>query len=1031
MSLLILHLSDIHFVDGQNQICDRVKEICAAVRSIENEFEACLIAVTGDVAFGGMSSQYQTAYVFFDELQTAICSLYGGIPATCVFVPGNHDCNFDIETDARPVLLESIEREIERIDPSGEIARQCLSIQKEFFEFEARFHNNSAVPETNQIYYERFVTLDGMGISVKCFNTAWLSRKKEDQGRLFFPIHIVGNSDAIEQNHHLSLALFHHPYTWSNADNSLVFKSLIEQSADIILSGHEHTENYYRKQMISGEEVHYLEGAVLQDSQGRQSGFNTLLVDLEHNRHRIIQFSWSKDHYKRKRQTEWLPFVRNKILLRSKFENNSLFLDELLSTGSEFTRSEKKQITLPDIFIYPDLSEIAVRHKLKSMTGSPVIRGNDVIDRLCAQTYILITGDEQIGKTSLARSVYLDLQRRKGLIPLLIQGEILKKTDDDHFASIVREACGKQYSAEKHEQFRQLETDQRVLIIDDLHKARLNSRGRKILIHKAKRFFGQIIVFADKAFQMEELSRHGHEDSLHSELDHYDIRQFNNRLKGQLIQKWVGMGREYSLEANAFLYEVGRMENLVNTMLGKNLLPSYPIFILSILQAYEANVPHKLEKGSYGSLYEVLITTALSTVSQESTDLDKLHAFIPRLAYYLYQFEKQSLSHSDFIRICDEYHEQYKMQIDSTRMLDDLQKARILCRSGDGYGFRHKCFYFYFVARYFQENLAGNREERERLRSQLREMAGRVTYQDYAQILMFYVYLTKDREIIEQMLDHAGKIYSDHQPCNLESHVSFFNHQKPTPHRIALPESSALENREQLREINDELNGEDRDDDELAENSPEQENLDLIKINLAFKTLEIIGQILRNFPYSLRADLKLEIAREGFLLGLRTIKMFLDRFENDWTDFRDALIPLLEEKHNTESKADLSRRIEQLMTFLTTQITVSIIQKVSRSIGHEKLDEIYREVSQSDAQTAIDLINLCIRLDHSDGFPESEIRRMHKKLQGNIFTFIVLRDIIADYLYLYDCRYDRKQMLGQLFDIDTSSPRLLEAPLLK
>ena len=46
---------------------------------------------------------------------------------------------------------------------------------------------------------------------------------------------------------------------------------------------------------------------------------------------------------------------------------------------------------------------------------------------------------------------------------------------------------------------------------------------------------------------------------------------------------WINMYEEVE-------YETVRIGNIANTILGGNLLPSYPIFVLSIVQTVEANM---------------------------------------------------------------------------------------------------------------------------------------------------------------------------------------------------------------------------------------------------------------------------------------------------------------------------------------------------------------------------------------------------------------------------------------------------------
>lgn len=53
-------------------------------------------------------------------------------------------------------------------------------------------------------------------------------------------------------------------------------------------------------------------------------------------------------------------------------------------------------------------------------------------------------------------------------------------------------------------------------------------------------------------------------------------------------------------------------QRIVNSIIGKNYVPAYPIFILTILQTTEMGNPHDLKDSSYGNYYQFLITQALS-----------------------------------------------------------------------------------------------------------------------------------------------------------------------------------------------------------------------------------------------------------------------------------------------------------------------------------------------------------------------------------------------------------------------------------
>ena len=125
MKVVILHLSDIHFVDGDNLICTRLQKIVAAVRSVEHKFDTCLLLVSGDIAFSGKQSEYAIATAFFSELQTELQGVQPGLTVMSVFVPGNHDCDFrKTNEDVREALLNSIPSKLESLKASDGLVQQ-------------------------------------------------------------------------------------------------------------------------------------------------------------------------------------------------------------------------------------------------------------------------------------------------------------------------------------------------------------------------------------------------------------------------------------------------------------------------------------------------------------------------------------------------------------------------------------------------------------------------------------------------------------------------------------------------------------------------------------------------------------------------------------------------------------------------------------------------------------------------------------------------------------------------------------------
>ena len=67
-----------------------------------------------------------------------------------------------------------------------------------------------------------------------------------------------------------------------------------------------------------------------------------------------------------------------------------------------------------------------------------------------------------------------------------------------------------------------------------------------------------------------------------------------------------------------------RLRGAVDTVLGRSLVPSYPVFVLTISQMADSEGPARPSAGSYGQYYEYIITKSL----KDSAGREKLPVFI-------------------------------------------------------------------------------------------------------------------------------------------------------------------------------------------------------------------------------------------------------------------------------------------------------------------------------------------------------------------------------------------------------------------
>ena len=96
------------------------------------------MCVTGDFAFSGQEDQYIAIDLLLQEICSTIKGRFPHIGIYPVFVPGNHDCDFeDKNASLRNVILDSPTLDI--TDASQ--LKACTEIQKNYFSFVSEWNS--------------------------------------------------------------------------------------------------------------------------------------------------------------------------------------------------------------------------------------------------------------------------------------------------------------------------------------------------------------------------------------------------------------------------------------------------------------------------------------------------------------------------------------------------------------------------------------------------------------------------------------------------------------------------------------------------------------------------------------------------------------------------------------------------------------------------------------------------------------------------------------------------------------------------
>ncbi|HSY64957.1 MAG TPA: metallophosphoesterase [Terriglobales bacterium] len=1018
MKIGLVHLSDLHVKTAADVLRDRIGLIGAAVRAQAPANVDLIVLFSGDVAYSGQSAEYLLADGFFHDLKDTLAGDRSGRVFGPAVIPGNHDCDFRNTSEVRPILLSAFCDSLAGYGSNGDLVQQILRVQESFFDFEARVSAGNSVASTSRLGWVREYKTGDKKVLIRCVNTALTSRLEEQAGQLCFPADAIP-SEPLDAD--FIVTLLHHPYGWLAPENSREIKRRIETISDLVLTGHEHWSDSYTRIDRGGDETRYVEGAAL-NAEG-VTGFNLIIVDFSESTCEIFRYRWNGELYDPE-PSDARIFMRKASLLESRFDNNAEFAKSLNELGTGFVKPNGKKPTLDELFVWPELKFANILSKNKS-----AVHSSDVAGFASGKDYLQIAGPATSGRSTLAKALYRYFQQSQGLTPLLLDGRSMKGGSKNELGRVLDEAVVEQYRASVVTRFQQLEREKKVLIIDDWHRFRSRRGARLKTLSALREKFGKVIVFSDdiSLFQLATDAASG-EGEVPPE--YCEIKPLGFKLRTELIVRWHAVMDEDDLDDIEFTSRVSASENLLDILVRKGAVPSRPLFILSILQLRSSATQETGMYGSYGHLYEALMTKRMSEASKKKNILGMKYTYLSLVAYDLFSRRRVSLAESELWRVHELYQKEYKVKLDASDLWKELEAADILRRSGGEFSFTYKYAYYFSVAKYFQQGIA-DKKNAESLRRELTELVESVHDEDSSNILIFYIYLTKDRDVITQMLEVSQRVFAGVAQAKLADDIEFINVLRSTPPDIVLREGTVTENRDGHRSELDSANDSEADTNAaLARTKYGDDISDALKVEFAFKSLDVMGQVLKNFPLDLKEDLKEELMVSSYRLSLRTLRWFLTCVEGNVEAFIDLFgnaYKLFQpsSRKSPENIRDLSR---QTMVRLTDFCVLGQIRRLSLAVGvaelRETYDEIREKADKDDIATA--LIDLAIKLDHFGQIPEEDVQDLEFRVRNNITAYTILRLLIAQFLELFPCPYQVQQRMAQLLKFKTQPMKMVE-----
>lgn len=688
------------------------------------------------------------------------------------------------------------------------------------------------------------------------------------------------------------------------------------------------------------------------------------------------------------------------IQLSIKTEHNHVtddFSFWLQDTEILLTHAKVSKILLDDIYVQPDLRAVA-DNDINKFEIKPAF------DVILNRSKCIIFGEEQQGKTSLLKQSFKECYL-KGLTPIYLKGSNINTSD---YLRIIQKAAKLQYEE-------QIEIDGKnvVLLIDDFENLHINDKARSQLLKSIASDFEHIIITCSKSFsyiapEVPELDKY----------QAYNILRFGHEKRAEIIEKWVSLGIEEQITESDLYKRSDEIKIKIDSIVRGNVVPPKPIYILMIMQMFEASSQHNLKLTSHGHCYQELIYQAFRQASIPPNETGSYLNILTELAWAQHKNGIGFLSDEmdDFF---DSYENEF-LKVNRKTVKTRLQSNAILVMRDGKLEFKYPYLYYFFVAKKIAEGYSKSEEIRADVQILLRDLHR----EDFANILVFVTHHTKNDWILEEIQVSLMELFEEEDKAQLTGDSLSFMKEflSEIPDLVMEKREVSRERREHHKRL---------DQIEETEESPSDDgkyidsNDLLAKINKVFKGMEIAGQIVRNRHSSLPRKALYSLVEEGAGTGLR----FLNYFINLSDLAKSEVVRMIEERlreHPNLTDEQVRNFAKTSFLQITYGVINGIIKKIATAIGSKEAYEIYDQLEQREATPAVKLLNKAISMHFSKQLNIEEIKKTASELQNNAVCTRILRELVIQHTYMFPVGYKEKQKLSEILKISVHGQRLLD-----
>ena len=978
MKIGILHLSDLHIQD--ETLIDRVETLVKSVEYDVKQISHLYIILSGDIANFGRKNEFDIAKIFVSNLTEKLKEKWTMLNVSIVSVPGNHDCCFDNEKKTRKSILNDCKTDI--VDEEDYFI-DAMAVQSNFWDFTNEITD---LKERNKVSYKyEFRPHLDFKVSFHCYNTSWLTEINEKQGSLTVP----ENKFIENENGEYIISVFHHPIDWLSAstkrNNKQRFEEHLIKSSNLVIYGHEHDKGNPKAILQRNNNVVFCGGKAFDKNELNETGFSLYEIDLTDKSINIKTFNFDGNKYSVETEDrhQIIEKVKREFILKQEFET------KITNLSIPLKHSKKPKLVLSDVFVYPDLEPLLEDDN--NVVQYP--NSYDLIDKVKNEEKgnVLIEGADQSGKTALLYVLYKRYYEM-GLTPIYLRGKYCNETD---VKRLVKKALKKQYNNENVDLFFQL--DKKVLLLDNFHKSNLNSKYKKRLVESFNNNFELIVVTSDDTFSSKNVTE---EATSFKEYLKYKLLPLGHEKRSELIEKWLLISEnKLTVQEEDILNNVKLRFNEINSLIGNRLMPSYPIFILTLLQSLDENLQN-FSQTSYANIYLVLIKAGLIKEGIKDSVLTSLLNILKELAFYMYDKKKSPFNREDFDNFISEYSGKYfrHKSLTNDKILSVLCNSNILKFDDEYYTFSYKYIYYFLIAQKISTDIESYQEL-------IYDLCNNIHLEINANILIFLSHHSKAQILIDNIVFTSEIPFEKASPLTLNKDDEFVKFITEFTNEI---KDEIIEDRNPKEEVKKELKEKDAIERNNSNDEDSEEGIvpnEAIEMNQAFRTVKIIGQIVKNQSGDFEKEKLIKLVEAAYNTIFRFLGFYSGMLEKDKELLIETIVEDIKKKEEKKKSRHgnldvklIEKTVRNILQFISWRICVDSMTNLMFAVGTKGQNELFDRVNSNIDSPASKIVTFAIKTFY-DKIDTKELEKLFDDVKDNYLAQSILKEYIKKYLY--------------------------------